>query len=402
MLQYQSFMFSKAFAQMIGSTASGNPAIIADPITWSARLIGDHVVVTNAVFATIQLLIGLGIAWRPTVRIALGASVIWALGVWWFGEGLGPCPDGRREPAQRGPGAVIIYALLAVLLWPVARDRPAPFVAGRAVGIHAARAAWLVLWASLAYFALTPGSRAPQAVSSTISGMASGQPGWLAWIDNHAASALSHDGLAVPIVLAIALIVVALGVFLPPPAARATLVLALVLAAAIWLAEGLGGILTGSGTDPNSGPLLALLAIAYWPVAKAVSGKRRCQPRHRRENSDMTGPSWLGKLLAAVMIVTAAYCFSRLVVAWRSKRRTDYDVDGVHIVMGVAMAGMLVPRLNPFWDSGWEVIFAAAVAWFGWQTIRGIATSWRSAAVGSPTTCSTWWPAARCCTCSWR
>jgi hypothetical protein len=85
----------------------------------------------------------------------------------------------------------------------------------------------------------------------------------------------------------------------------------------------------------------------------------------------MTGPSWLARMLAAVMIVTAAYCFSRLVAAWRSKRRTDYDVDGVHILMGVAMAGMLVPRLNPFWDSGWEVIFGAAVAWFGWQTIRG-------------------------------
>lgn len=85
----------------------------------------------------------------------------------------------------------------------------------------------------------------------------------------------------------------------------------------------------------------------------------------------MTGPSWLAKTLAAVMIVTAAYCFSRLVLAWRSQRRTDYDVDGVHIVMGVAMAGMLVPRLNPFWDSGWEVIFGGAVGWFGWQTIRG-------------------------------
>jgi hypothetical protein len=85
----------------------------------------------------------------------------------------------------------------------------------------------------------------------------------------------------------------------------------------------------------------------------------------------MTGPSWLARALAAVMIVTAAYCFSRLVLAWRSKRPTDYDVDGVHVLMGVAMAGMLVPRLNPFWDSGWEVIFGASVAWFGWQTVRG-------------------------------
>jgi hypothetical protein len=85
----------------------------------------------------------------------------------------------------------------------------------------------------------------------------------------------------------------------------------------------------------------------------------------------MTGPSWLAKTLAAVMIVTAAYCFSRLVTACRSKRRTDYDVDGVHILMGVAMAGMLVPRLNPFSGSGWEVIFGAAAAWFGAQTVRG-------------------------------
>jgi Domain of unknown function (DUF5134) len=85
----------------------------------------------------------------------------------------------------------------------------------------------------------------------------------------------------------------------------------------------------------------------------------------------MAGPSWLANLLAAVMIATAAYCFSRLMVAWRSRRQTDYDVDGVHILMGVAMAGMLVPGLNPFWDSGWEVIFAGAVAWFAFQCIRG-------------------------------
>jgi hypothetical protein len=85
----------------------------------------------------------------------------------------------------------------------------------------------------------------------------------------------------------------------------------------------------------------------------------------------MGGPSWLANTLAAVMIATAAYCFSRLVAAWRWQRRTDYDVDGVHILMGMAMAGMLVARLNPFWDGGWEVIFGAAVAWFGWQAFRG-------------------------------
>jgi hypothetical protein len=44
-----------------------------------------------------------------------------------------------------------------------------------------------------------------------------------------------------------------------------------VVAAAIWVfGEALGAILTGGGTDPNSGLLLILLALAYWP-ARAVS-----------------------------------------------------------------------------------------------------------------------------------
>jgi hypothetical protein len=35
----------------------------------------------------------------------------------------------------------------------------APFVAARQVGARAARVLWLVLWASLAYFAITPANR---------------------------------------------------------------------------------------------------------------------------------------------------------------------------------------------------------------------------------------------------
>jgi len=85
----------------------------------------------------------------------------------------------------------------------------------------------------------------------------------------------------------------------------------------------------------------------------------------------MSGPGWLAGAFAAVMIATAVYCVSRLVSARRWRRPTEYDVDGVHVLMGAAMAGMLVPRLNVFWDGGWEVIFAAAMAWFGGRAIHG-------------------------------
>jgi hypothetical protein len=269
-LQYQSFMYTKAFGQMLAGTAQGNPSVIARPITWDATLVEHHLVLVNTIFATIQLLLGLGIAFRPTVRIALAASIAWAIGVWWFGEGLGGILDGGASPLNGAPGAVIIYALLAVLLWPADRDVSARFVAARAVGAHVARALWLVLWLSLAYFALTPANRAPQAVSGMIAGMNSGEPGWLSAIERGGASLLANQGLAASVVLAAALAVIAVGVYLPRPFARATLVLAIVVALVIWVvAEAFGGILAGGGTDPNSGPLLVLLALAYWPPRAA-------------------------------------------------------------------------------------------------------------------------------------
>ena len=279
-LQYQSFMFTKGFGQMLAGTAAGNPAVIASPVTWDARLVEHHLDPLNTIFATIQLLMGLGIAWRPTLRAALAASVAWSLGVWWFGEGLGGVLNGAASPLNGAPGAVIIYALLAVLLWPSDRHAAtAPFVAARAVGAPVARALWLVLWGSLAYFALTPANRAPQALHDMIGGMASGEPGWLAALDNHAAALLAGQGLAASIVLAVALAVIAAGVYLPRPAARAALVLAVVVAAVIWVfGEAFGTILAGGATDPNSGLLLILLALTYWPSGTAARAPAAMAP----------------------------------------------------------------------------------------------------------------------------
>ena len=272
-LQYQPFMYTKAFGQTLAGTAPGNPAVIARPITWQAGLVEHHLVLLNTIYATIQLLIGLGIAIRPTARLALGGSIAWSLGVWWFGEGLGGVLNGRASPLNGAPGGVILYALLAVLLWPADRGMPAPFPAARAVGAHVARALWLVLWLSLAYFALTPANRAPGAVSGLIAGMTDGEPPWLSALMNGAASLVTGEGLATSIVLAAALVVIAAGVCLPAPAAKGTLLLAVMVSLVIWVfAEALGAILAGGATDPNSGPLLILLALAYWPAGPVQQG----------------------------------------------------------------------------------------------------------------------------------
>jgi hypothetical protein len=73
-----------------------------------------------------------------------------------------------------------------------------------------------------------------------------------------------------------ALAVIAAGVYLPPPGLRVTLVLAVVVAAVIWVfGEAFGAIMAGGATDVNSGPLLALLALSYWPSRAAGTGPAR-------------------------------------------------------------------------------------------------------------------------------
>ena len=272
-LQFQPFMFTKNFAAMIiYPTISSNPSVVASPMSWAQRIITDHPIGTNTAFACIQLALGLAIAWRPTVKLGLAASVPWALAVWWFGEGFGGVLDGSASPLTGAPGGVILYALLAVLLWPSRRDVPtghAETEAAAFVGAHAARALWLILWASLAYFALQPANTGSGAISQQISGMVTGQPRWLASIMNHAASLAAGRGLAISIVLAVILSAIPVSVYLPWIRARRTLlVVAIGTATVIWVvSEALGGLFTGMGTDPNTGPLLALLALVYWPTS---------------------------------------------------------------------------------------------------------------------------------------
>jgi len=267
-LQMQPYMFTNAFGtRMIEGMSVGNPAGLAHQITSAGRIIGHHAMVSNAVFVLVQMLIALGIAWRPTVKIALAGSVAWALFVWWIGEGLGGVLTGTESPITGAPGAVIVYALLAVLLWPTDRGAAtAPFVAARSLGAGAARTLWLVLWGSESYYALQAVNRSPQGLHDVLRAMAAGQPHWLSSLDDTVARLVAHRGLGVSIVLAAVCAVIAVGAFLPAAAGRATIVMAAALATVIWVVgEGFGNVFSGSGTDPNTGPLLILMAAAFWP-----------------------------------------------------------------------------------------------------------------------------------------
>jgi Domain of unknown function (DUF5134) len=75
-------------------------------------------------------------------------------------------------------------------------------------------------------------------------------------------------------------------------------------------------------------------------------------------------PSWLTDLLAALMLVVAAYCAGRPLYARLRHRPTEHDVDVLHVLMGVAMAGMLVSGLSFLDNRIWETLFVICALWF--------------------------------------
>jgi hypothetical protein len=265
-LQYQPFMFGPAFVtQTIEPAAAGNPHWVTSSVTWASQVMLHHIALFNAVFASVQLLIAAGLLFRRTVRPALALSIIWAAFVWWFGESLGGILTGST-PLAGVPGAVLLYALIAVLLWPTTRvpsGRLTSAATASPVGATAAELAWLVLWGSFAYYLLLPANRAPDAISALLA-HTDDQPGWITAIMNGFSRTADHRGLAISIVLAILCAAVA-SASLARPLLRPALVLAIVLGLLFWITQGFGGMFTGQGTDPNSGPLLILLAACFWP-----------------------------------------------------------------------------------------------------------------------------------------
>jgi hypothetical protein len=93
----------------------------------------------------------------------------------------------------------------------------------------------------------------------------------------------------------------------------------------------------------------------------------------------MIGPTWLATIIGVVMIVAAVVAAVRIVVAWRTRRASDFEVDIHNVVMGITMAGMLIPSLlivtaGPS-TVAWLIVWILITAWFAVSVIRDASRS---------------------------
>jgi hypothetical protein len=305
-LQFQPFMFKRDFVEtFILPNASGQPAVVSWVITNIGHFIEPHIAVWNTFFALIQLVIGVGLFFPRTVRPALGVSFAWVLGVWVLGEGLGRILTGGATALSGAPGSVLMYGLIGLMAWPTSRKDDS------AVGVDSSASAqglggrvtplivWTGYWSLAAVLFLLPQNRTSGSISGAITDMASGNPSWFDHFLNSFGSSLSSVGNAGGWVLAIVSLTIGFG---PLLSRRPGIFLAAggVLSLVMWVvAQGfIGGIFTGSGTDPNTGPLVIVLALAMTPAFVAVPyvGRTPLVEAWRRHGA------WIGIGLSVVVL----------------------------------------------------------------------------------------------------
>ncbi len=258
-LQFQPSMFSRSFfAEMLGMANMGLPG----PLTTAEFRIQDvltaHPVAWNAAFATLQVALGVGLLWGRAARYARPASILWALSVWAFGEGVGGMFMPGVSALNGAPGAALLYAVVAVILWP----------RRSAAGLPRARVAlwcWAALWSGLALLELGSANHAAVVPGAEMTNVATGEPGWLAWLNHHAGHLFAGRGFAFAIAAGIIQVAIGLAV-LRPRWRRTALIAGMTLAILYGLfGQDFGGLLTGDATDPGTAPLFVLLALTIWP-----------------------------------------------------------------------------------------------------------------------------------------
>jgi hypothetical protein len=272
-LQLQPGMFTSTFfSNTLGMANMGLPGpmsrldfAMADVVLW-------HPVVWNALFAGLQLALGVALlrGGRPA-RWARPASVAWALAVWMVGEGLGGMFMGGSSVLNGAPGPAILYAFVTLLVWPTA-DTGATGRAGGVLG-RWAMAPWTGLWMAVALLEVAGPNHLPFVPGAEIRNGGVGEPAPLAALNHAVGRLVGFHGAQFAVALGLAATAVAV---LPlwRLLRRPALVAGMVLISFLGLVGGdLGGILTGSGTDPGVAPLVVLLGLALWPTRDPVGGQ---------------------------------------------------------------------------------------------------------------------------------
>jgi hypothetical protein len=270
-LQLQPYMFTTAFArQVLAPAGQDQPGWVAGPVDFFAHLIAAHPASLNTAFVLIQLALGIGFLVPRLVRPAILGSLAWSAALWWLSEGLGGLVTGHASLITGAPGAVLLYAVLASAAWP-ANDHRSPHDSDNETVAGWLPSAWAILWIGGAWLEMLPNQRGGAGLRDQI-GSTDGVPAWLAGLHHSAEAILSHGGNAPSITLVVVMALVGLVGLAGRPWRTAAAAAGALAAAAFWiLGQNIGQLYSGQATDPNTGPLIVLMAFALAGTTRSLA-----------------------------------------------------------------------------------------------------------------------------------
>lgn len=260
-LQLQPSMFRAFSRNVLLPAGQGESSSLVSLLHAVVALVSAHPALCNTGVALTQLLLGLGLITRRFTRLALTGSIAWALMIWVVGEGLGGLTTGSTL-LSGAPGAALLYAVIAVIAWPARQlqdqDRPSRLTLP----------AWSALWLTGAVLQFVGGNNSPTSLTSTLRSAQSSSPRWISSLDRQLIR-LGPPTWASAAEIALFLLV-AIWVLVPGWTRYLSIGIGSFIAVVGWLVfQGLGDLTSGHATDPNTGPLVILLAFAVVGATRA-------------------------------------------------------------------------------------------------------------------------------------
>lgn len=290
-LECQSDFFEPDFfGQMLTMNPSAPPAWLWDLITKVEPSVTAHAVAANTVAVVLQFTIALSLLWRPTVRLGLALSIPWAIIIWLFGEAAGGIFVDGANALTGAPGAALVYAVVAVLLWPRRSDEAPAAGDSGLLPRPSSAVLWAAMWVGTAALQGGKLDRSPNYMSQAMDNAAVKGPGWLHAAGTAVGGLVGSHGAVFAACTGIAQAAVGIGVVFPRTR-RVALVAGVVLAlfyAVVGQAlggvfsNGFLGIMSSGATDPGTGPIVVLLALAAWPRQRDTS---QAEPHGDRETA---------------------------------------------------------------------------------------------------------------------
>ncbi|HVB20859.1 MAG TPA: hypothetical protein VNG51_02820 [Ktedonobacteraceae bacterium] len=278
-LQLQPQMFTMNMVNgVMRPMLDGQPGAVESSLNWIVQVTTQNLTLVNLLVAIVQMLIGLSLLLGRGVKVALLASIVWAFIVWYGGEGMSMLLTGQASALTGAPGAVLLYALLALVAYPFSPTTNPD--EGGILSRQQFRWAFAIFWIFMAVLQAQPYWWQDGQISQGIRAMV-GQGGLNSVLVDPVLQWLSNVTNSIEIPLNIALIVVflALGIalfFVENKHIRPVLAASIVVSLIIWYGtEAFGMIFTGMATDFNSGLLIVVMTLACWPLASARVSERR-------------------------------------------------------------------------------------------------------------------------------